>query len=222
MFSRLQHGVFLWPTSVFLCVLLSISLSVSQGLPDPQTVSSSIQQMWALTEVMQTNQTTACIGRFDVRSSPQRRARLMRNINTKRYISSVSSVFIVSITETSHLLFNEQSALPVENLMDSDYRERWWLCGRCCTLTAPRGLITESLCVHSFNRNEIMCVSVSRWTDATISTCSLWRKVVIELSPARKFTLWKTTVKEGIMLKMNKNNCVMYNIFREKQVSCGL
>uniref|UniRef100_A0A672ZBS1 Nicolin 1 n=1 Tax=Sphaeramia orbicularis TaxID=375764 RepID=A0A672ZBS1_9TELE len=38
----------------------------SQGLPDPQTVSSSIQQMWALTEVMQTNQTTASIGRFDV------------------------------------------------------------------------------------------------------------------------------------------------------------
>nr|XP_046241199.1 nicolin-1 [Scatophagus argus]XP_046241200.1 nicolin-1 [Scatophagus argus] len=37
-----------------------------QGLPDPQTVSSSIQQMWALTEVMQTNQTTASIGRFDV------------------------------------------------------------------------------------------------------------------------------------------------------------
>lgn len=37
-----------------------------QGLPDPHTVSSSIQQMWALTEVMQTNQTTASIGRFDV------------------------------------------------------------------------------------------------------------------------------------------------------------
>ncbi|KAM3878248.1 nicolin-1 [Diretmus argenteus] len=37
-----------------------------EGLPDPQTVSSSIQQMWALTEVMQTNQTTASIGRFDV------------------------------------------------------------------------------------------------------------------------------------------------------------
>ncbi|MEQ2301114.1 hypothetical protein AMECASPLE_032646 [Ameca splendens] len=38
----------------------------AEGLPDPQTVSSSIQQMWALTEVMQTNQTTASIGRFDV------------------------------------------------------------------------------------------------------------------------------------------------------------
>lgn len=37
-----------------------------EGLPHPQTVSSSIQQMWALTEVMQTNQTTASIGRFDV------------------------------------------------------------------------------------------------------------------------------------------------------------
>uniref|UniRef100_A0A8D2ZYH2 Nicolin 1 n=1 Tax=Scophthalmus maximus TaxID=52904 RepID=A0A8D2ZYH2_SCOMX len=37
-----------------------------EGLPDPQTVSSSIQQMWALTEVMQTNQTSASIGRFDV------------------------------------------------------------------------------------------------------------------------------------------------------------
>ncbi|KAM6980515.1 nicolin-1 [Aplochiton taeniatus] len=37
-----------------------------EGLPDPQTVSSSLQQMWALTEVMQTNQTSASIGRFDV------------------------------------------------------------------------------------------------------------------------------------------------------------
>ncbi|KAF6732313.1 Nicolin-1 [Oryzias melastigma] len=37
-----------------------------EGLPDPQTVSSSIQQMWALTEVMQANRTTASIGRFDV------------------------------------------------------------------------------------------------------------------------------------------------------------
>ncbi|XP_053723167.1 nicolin-1 [Synchiropus splendidus] len=37
-----------------------------EGLPDPQTVSSSIQQMWALTEVMKSNQTAASIGRFDV------------------------------------------------------------------------------------------------------------------------------------------------------------
>lgn len=37
-----------------------------QDLPDPHAVSSSIQQMWALTEVMQTQQTSASIGRFDV------------------------------------------------------------------------------------------------------------------------------------------------------------
>ncbi|XP_026163209.1 nicolin-1 [Mastacembelus armatus] len=37
-----------------------------EGLPDPHTVSSSIQQMWALTEVMQASQTAASIGRFDV------------------------------------------------------------------------------------------------------------------------------------------------------------
>ncbi|KAI5607535.1 nicolin-1 [Silurus asotus] len=36
------------------------------GLPDPDTVSSSIQQMWALTEIMQSSQTSASIGRFDV------------------------------------------------------------------------------------------------------------------------------------------------------------
>ncbi|XP_029947852.1 nicolin-1 isoform X2 [Salarias fasciatus] len=37
-----------------------------EGLPDPRTVSSSIQQMWALTEVMQSSQTTASMGRFHV------------------------------------------------------------------------------------------------------------------------------------------------------------
>ncbi|KAL4655678.1 nicolin-1-like [Arapaima gigas] len=37
-----------------------------KGLPDPQSVASSIQQMWALTEIMQTSQTAAPIGRFDV------------------------------------------------------------------------------------------------------------------------------------------------------------
>ncbi|KAI5093392.1 nicolin-1 [Silurus meridionalis] len=37
-----------------------------EGLPDPDTVSSSIQQMWALTEIMQSSQTSASIGRFDV------------------------------------------------------------------------------------------------------------------------------------------------------------
>ncbi|XP_076864128.1 nicolin-1 [Brachyhypopomus gauderio] len=36
------------------------------GLPDPDEVSASIQQMWALTEVMQSSQTTASVGRFDV------------------------------------------------------------------------------------------------------------------------------------------------------------
>ncbi|XP_028854208.1 nicolin-1 isoform X1 [Denticeps clupeoides] len=38
-----------------------------QGLPDPENVSSSIQQMWALTEIMQSNRTTVSIGRFDVK-----------------------------------------------------------------------------------------------------------------------------------------------------------
>nr|XP_057911291.1 nicolin-1 isoform X1 [Doryrhamphus excisus] len=37
-----------------------------EGLPDPQTVSCSLQQMWALTEVMQSSQSSASIGRFDV------------------------------------------------------------------------------------------------------------------------------------------------------------
>ncbi|KAI4891782.1 hypothetical protein NFI96_022773, partial [Prochilodus magdalenae] len=36
------------------------------GLPDPDEVSSNIQQMWALTEIMQSSQTSASIGRFDV------------------------------------------------------------------------------------------------------------------------------------------------------------
>ncbi len=44
-------------------------VSVLQGLPDPETVSSSIQQMWALTEIMQASQTAASIGRFDVSRS---------------------------------------------------------------------------------------------------------------------------------------------------------
>ncbi|XP_061730990.1 nicolin-1 [Nerophis ophidion] len=39
---------------------------VEEGLPDPQTVSCSLQQMWALTEVMQSSQSSASIGRFDV------------------------------------------------------------------------------------------------------------------------------------------------------------
>ncbi|KAG7494117.1 hypothetical protein JOB18_023255 [Solea senegalensis] len=41
-------------------------LTQPQDVPDPHTVSSSLQQMWALTEVMQSDQTTASVGRFDV------------------------------------------------------------------------------------------------------------------------------------------------------------
>ncbi|XP_051777493.1 nicolin-1 isoform X2 [Erpetoichthys calabaricus] len=36
------------------------------AIPDPDKISSSIQQMWALTEVMQSSKTTARVGRFDV------------------------------------------------------------------------------------------------------------------------------------------------------------
>ncbi|XP_041130095.1 nicolin-1-like [Polyodon spathula] len=42
------------------------SMNLQAGLPDPKEVSSSIQQMWALTEVMQINQTSARVGRLDV------------------------------------------------------------------------------------------------------------------------------------------------------------
>uniref|UniRef100_A0A8C5PCL8 Nicolin 1, tubulin polyglutamylase complex subunit n=1 Tax=Leptobrachium leishanense TaxID=445787 RepID=A0A8C5PCL8_9ANUR len=49
--------------SFFFCMCCS---SRSQGLPDPNKVSSEVQQMWALTEVMKANQSTATIGRFDV------------------------------------------------------------------------------------------------------------------------------------------------------------
>lgn len=42
----------------------------SQDLPDANTVSSSLQQMWALTEVMQSQQTSASVGRFDVSLTP--------------------------------------------------------------------------------------------------------------------------------------------------------
>lgn len=41
-------------------------MNLQAGLPDPEKVSSCIQQMWALTEVMQTNQSSARVGRFDV------------------------------------------------------------------------------------------------------------------------------------------------------------
>lgn len=44
----------------------TLCVCVCQGVLDPHTVSSSLQQMWALTEVMQSNQTSASIGRFEV------------------------------------------------------------------------------------------------------------------------------------------------------------
>lgn len=38
-------------------------------LPDAASVSSSLQQMWALTEVMQSQRSSASVGRFDVSGS---------------------------------------------------------------------------------------------------------------------------------------------------------
>ncbi|XP_053325404.1 nicolin-1 [Spea bombifrons] len=40
--------------------------NLHKRLPEPGKVSSEVQQMWALTEVMKANQSTASIGRFDV------------------------------------------------------------------------------------------------------------------------------------------------------------
>ncbi|MEE6510363.1 hypothetical protein FKM82_030005, partial [Ascaphus truei] len=40
--------------------------TLHKGLPDPNKISSEVQQMWALTEVMRANQSTASVGRFDV------------------------------------------------------------------------------------------------------------------------------------------------------------
>nr|XP_020029090.1 nicolin-1 isoform X3 [Castor canadensis] len=37
-----------------------------EGLPDPSSVSSEVQQMWALTEMIRANHTSTRIGRFDV------------------------------------------------------------------------------------------------------------------------------------------------------------
>lgn len=55
---------------VWLSTLTPVEAPVDlKGLPDPETVSSSIQQMWALTEIMQANQNAASIGRFDVDGS---------------------------------------------------------------------------------------------------------------------------------------------------------
>ncbi|XP_032892698.1 nicolin-1 isoform X3 [Amblyraja radiata] len=39
------------------------------GLPDPDVVASSVQQMWVLTEMVQNNSTSARVGRFDVDGS---------------------------------------------------------------------------------------------------------------------------------------------------------
>ncbi|KAK1799701.1 hypothetical protein P4O66_006239, partial [Electrophorus voltai] len=49
------------------------------GLPDPHAVSSSIQQMWALTEVMQSSQTTASVGRFDVSHGNPSKAKIIHS-----------------------------------------------------------------------------------------------------------------------------------------------
>uniref|UniRef100_A0A8B9FHZ1 Ubiquitin-activating enzyme E1 FCCH domain-containing protein n=1 Tax=Amazona collaria TaxID=241587 RepID=A0A8B9FHZ1_9PSIT len=40
--------------------------SLHGELPDPEKVSTGVQQMWMLTEVIRTHQAAACIGRFDV------------------------------------------------------------------------------------------------------------------------------------------------------------
>ncbi|ERE75477.1 nicolin-1, partial [Cricetulus griseus] len=37
-----------------------------EGLPDPSRVSSEVQQMWALTEMIRASHTSTRIGRFDV------------------------------------------------------------------------------------------------------------------------------------------------------------
>ncbi|XP_078270503.1 nicolin-1 isoform X4 [Rhinoraja longicauda] len=44
-------------------------LNLSDGLPDPDVVASSVQQMWVLTEMVQNNSTSARVGRFDVDGS---------------------------------------------------------------------------------------------------------------------------------------------------------
>ncbi|XP_069592072.1 nicolin-1 isoform X2 [Ranitomeya imitator] len=37
-----------------------------KGLPDPERVSSEVQRLWVLTEVMRSTQSSAAVGRFDV------------------------------------------------------------------------------------------------------------------------------------------------------------
>ncbi|XP_069796016.1 nicolin-1 [Narcine bancroftii] len=50
-------------------VALEQPLNLSDGLPDMDLVASSAQQMWMLTEMVQSNSTTARVGRFDVDGS---------------------------------------------------------------------------------------------------------------------------------------------------------
>ncbi|XP_067907514.1 nicolin-1 isoform X1 [Heterodontus francisci] len=44
-------------------------LNLSDGLPDPEVVASSVQQMWVLTEMVRNNPTSTRVGRFDVDGS---------------------------------------------------------------------------------------------------------------------------------------------------------
>ncbi|XP_020386716.1 nicolin-1 [Rhincodon typus] len=44
-------------------------LNLSEGLPDPEVVASSVQQMWVLTEMVRNNPATTRVGRFDVDGS---------------------------------------------------------------------------------------------------------------------------------------------------------
>uniref|UniRef100_A0A8C2JNA1 Nicolin 1 n=1 Tax=Cyprinus carpio TaxID=7962 RepID=A0A8C2JNA1_CYPCA len=67
---RQQLGQGLGHVPVWLSTLTPVEEPLDlNGLPDPETVSSSIQQMWALTEIIQASQTAASIGRFDVEGS---------------------------------------------------------------------------------------------------------------------------------------------------------
>uniref|UniRef100_A0A8C4WE23 Nicolin 1, tubulin polyglutamylase complex subunit n=1 Tax=Gopherus evgoodei TaxID=1825980 RepID=A0A8C4WE23_9SAUR len=45
---------------------ISITIACLQGVPDPEKVSTEVQQLWVLTEMIRANQTAARIGRFDV------------------------------------------------------------------------------------------------------------------------------------------------------------
>uniref|UniRef100_UPI00398EEA5F nicolin-1-like n=1 Tax=Pristiophorus japonicus TaxID=55135 RepID=UPI00398EEA5F len=58
-------------TLVGIHLILAITWGVMacQGLPDPEVVASSVQQMWVLTEMVRNNPSTARVGRFDVDGS---------------------------------------------------------------------------------------------------------------------------------------------------------